>query len=314
MGNLIEAKKTMQGVAKRVKEMESRGDIEFPENYSPQNALKSAWLILQDTVDKNKSPVLENVTSASLANALLAMLIQGLNPDKKQCYFIAYGKKLACMRSYHGAIAFAKRINPRIKDIVAEVVWQGDEFEIEVKNGSRQVAKHKQTLESIDSKKPRAAYCLMLDRDENILACEVMTWEEIRSAWKKSIIKPLTDKGEVRSGTTHSEFMGEMIKRTVINRACKRVINTSDDSYLAKAARQSDDEALKAQIDEQVDENEGGVIDIGLDDFDEPVGAYEDSEVNNADESGAEQPDPDGGESDSAGEGQDLWGEDPEWD
>jgi recombination protein RecT len=38
--------------------------------------------------------VLQACTRDSIANALLDMAVQGLNPAKKQGYFIAYGKQL----------------------------------------------------------------------------------------------------------------------------------------------------------------------------------------------------------------------------
>ncbi len=72
--------------------------------------MKSAWLILQAAVDKDKKPVLEVCSKNSIANALLDMVVQGLNPAKKQCYFIAYGNGLACQRSYFGTMAVTKQV------------------------------------------------------------------------------------------------------------------------------------------------------------------------------------------------------------
>jgi hypothetical protein len=62
-----------------------------------------------------------------------------------------------------------------------------------------------------------------------------MTYEEIKKSWAMSKMKPFTDKGELKAGTVHSKFPGEMAKRTVINRACKTIINRSGDTWLKKA-------------------------------------------------------------------------------
>ena len=87
-------KETIDIVTARVREFQNKGELYFPSNYVPENALKSAWLTIQETEDKNRKPALEVCTKESIANALLSMVIQGLNPDKKQCYFIVYGNKL----------------------------------------------------------------------------------------------------------------------------------------------------------------------------------------------------------------------------
>lgn len=56
--------------------LESQGNLELPNDYSPSNAMKQAWLqISQD----NK---LMSCNDTSKANALLDMVTQGLNPAK----------------------------------------------------------------------------------------------------------------------------------------------------------------------------------------------------------------------------------------
>src|SRR5674536_295802 len=106
----------------RVKDLEKTNDINFPVNYSYSNALKSAWLMLNETVDRDKKPVLQTCTESSIMNVLLDMTIQGLSPAKKQCYFIAYGKKLTLSRSYMGTVAVVKRLKG-VKDVKAYVIY-----------------------------------------------------------------------------------------------------------------------------------------------------------------------------------------------
>lgn len=113
----------VDSVSHKLRKFADKGELVLPSNYSIENALKSAWLMLQETVDKDKRPVLLACTKASIANALLDMAVQGLNPGKKQCYFIAFGTKLLCLRSYFGAMVVAERVGLS-SDMVHVVPYQ----------------------------------------------------------------------------------------------------------------------------------------------------------------------------------------------
>jgi recombination protein RecT len=254
---------TVDAVAKRVAALERGGELHLPTDYSPQNALKSAWLALQEVTDRNDKPALEVCTRPSIMNALLDMVVQGLNPAKKQGYFIVYGKQLVFQRSYFGSMAVAKRVDDRIADIVAEVVFKGDEFEYEIDRGRKRVVKHKQTLESVDSGEVIGAYCVVYGFDGEEIVTDIMTYAEIQSAWKKSKTKPITDQGTLKPGSTHAQYLREMCKKTVINRTCKPIINSSSDRLLMEAATRSDvvqaEEESEAEIQAQANQ---GYIDV----------------------------------------------------
>ena len=104
------------------------------------NALKSAYLILQDAKTRDKQPVLQVCTQGSIVNSLLDMVVQGLNPSKQQCYFIPYGNQLQLSRSYLGTIALTKRLKG-VKDVVGYAVYKDDvlewEFDILRKNENK---------------------------------------------------------------------------------------------------------------------------------------------------------------------------------
>lgn len=235
-------------VAEKVKEFQNRGEIHFPANYSPENALKSAWLILQSVTDKNNRPALQVCTKDSIANSLLDMVVQGLNPAKKQGYFIVYGNQLVFQRSYFGTMAVTKRVTGA-KDIFAQVVYEGDEFEFEIVRGKKRVTKHVQTLQSMSSGKIVAAYCTIIFQDDSEFT-EIMTWDEIQAAWRKSRQNP--DK----EGSTHREFPQEMAKRTIVNRTCKAYLNSSDDgSLLFQHINRADDAAEEAEVMEEISQN-----------------------------------------------------------
>jgi len=241
---------------KKISSLQNTGGLHLPDDYSAQNALQSAWLILQDTTNTQDKPVLEECTKASIANALLDMVIQGLDPKKSQCAFIAYGKKLSCQPEYFGNMLLAKRADERIDDdgIQAEVIFKGDEFEWEVMNGKRFITKHKQTFAGLTGGQIIGAYCTVITKNGEILNTVIMTIDEIHKAWKMSRAKPFDDKGNLKPGSTHAKFPVEMCKKTVINRACKPIINSSSDKNLLKAVKRQEIVQAEEEAQEDIDE------------------------------------------------------------
>ena len=227
------------------------GELALPNGYSPENAMKSAWLILQEATDASKRPVLESCTRASIINSLQSMLYQGLNPDKKQCYFIAYGDKLTLQRSYFGSMHVAKMVDPSITDICYDVVYEGDVFEMEKRRGHTVIATHRQKLENVSKDKIIAAYCSIFRGDTEDTT--VMTMDEIKAAWRKSRMNPVDERGNIKANSTHGQYTKDMAIKTVVNHACKYIINSSDDSsLLARAVRDTyDDTQDRADIVEQ---------------------------------------------------------------
>lgn len=215
--------KFIDGLSNQLTKKQEYG-LSFPANYSVSNALNSAYLILQETVDNQKKPVLQSCSKQSIASALIDMAVQGLNPMKKQCYFVAYGGKLSLMRSYQGTMAVAKRVGA--KKIVAEVIYEGDTFEYHIENGIKVIDKHIQDFKNIDNSKIAGAYAIITMED--YVYTEIMPISQIKKAWAKGY-------GYKEGQGVHSEFADQMAKKTVINRACKNIINSSDDGYLQEA-------------------------------------------------------------------------------
>lgn len=256
MSNLALIKKdTVDVVAAKIRQFQERGELQLPPNYSAENAMKAAWLELQEVKDKEDRPALSVCTRDSIANALLRMAVQGLNPAKNQCYFVAYGKKLVLMRSYFGSMHVAKSVNPDIEDIFGEVVYKGDEFEFEKRRGKTVISKHKQKLENMKKENIIASYATILykdGREESV----IMTIDEIKQAWKQSATHPVDASGKIKAGSTHDKFTAEMCKKTVINRACKPIINSSDDSNLVvRMAKETDAEFAEAEVAQEIEEN-----------------------------------------------------------
>lgn len=205
-------------VSNRISQLQDDG-LALPKDYNPQNALKAAWFKLQQTKDRSNRPALQVCTRSSIANALLDMVTQGLSPAKTQCYFIVYGNEVQLQRSYFGTIAAVKRLSS-VKDIDAQVVHQGDEFAIGADDlGRIKVTKFVPKFENLD--KPIKGAFAFIELANGDVHYTVMTQKQIMTSW-----------GQSRQHNVQQKFGDEMAKRTVINRAAKMYINTSDDSDL----------------------------------------------------------------------------------
>lgn len=178
-----------------------------PENYNVANALQGAVLTIGN--DRN----LSTASLDSIRKVLFDMCVQGLSVSKTQCYFIKYGNELQMQRSYFGTQTILKRL-PEIKDIHAEVVREGDEFEIGYVDGVLQVINHGTKFENMDNDFI-GAYAV-IDKTDGTKQYEIMTRKMIDTSWSQAKTKNVQQK-----------FGSEMAKRTVINRAAKNIINTT---------------------------------------------------------------------------------------
>ncbi|MDU7032449.1 MAG: recombinase RecT [Finegoldia magna] len=274
MNELAKQEKTIvDSVQNRIAEMQNKGSIELPNNYSVSNALKSAYLVLQETQTRDKKPVLQVCTQESIANSLLDMATQGLNPSKDQCYFIAYGNKLMMSRSYLGTIALTKRIKG-VKDVKGYAVYKDDKFELgfDILTGKQKILEFCPGLNR-DSKNLIGAFALILG-DNEILHTEYMDINQIHNAWNQGSMKG-------NSGA-HKNFPDQMAIKTVINRACKFYVSTSDDSdkiaeFMNKSVEDTDRELEEEkkefankevveieEIPESVDKETGEIIEAEI--------------------------------------------------
>lgn len=196
--------------------------LEMPPSYSPQNALKSAFFELTNNTGGNLLQMAANnqEMKTSISNALLDMVIQGLSPAKKQCYFIKYGNKVQLMRSYFGTMAVLDRVTGGA-EIIPVVVREGDEFEVAMDGPNMIVTKHETKFENLDNEIKAAYVVIKLSNGKETTT--VMTKKQIDQSWAKS---------KMKGSGPQKEFPEEMAKRTVINRAAKALINTSNDNDL----------------------------------------------------------------------------------
>lgn len=248
-------------VLTKINELQELGELKLPSDYNAANALKSAMLVLQDIkTSKNDGsrPVLQACSQNSIAQSLLKMVIEGLSVYKGQGYFIPYGTELTWSRSYQGARALAKRV-AGVKDVVPGVVYENDvfEYEVDVNTGRKRIIKHQQSMENIDNAKIKGAYAVIIHPE--YIDVEVMTIKEIEQSWKQGYGK----------GDVHQKFTQEMVKKTIISRACKPLINSSNDSYLDEDSDNEDTNKAFTSQQKEVNKEIGQEMATEVVDFDD---------------------------------------------
>lgn len=211
-------------VLDRINQMKTTQDLSLPRNYNASNALNAAFLELQKVQDRSHRPALEACTQDSIVKALLDMTLQGLSPAKDQCYFIVYGNELQMQRSYFGTVAAVKRLDG-VQKVRAEVVHKDDDFEIGANDDMELVVKRfDPKFENQDKPITGAFAIIKTDKGTDFT---VMTKKEIDQSWAQT---------RQKNNKVQQNFSQEMAKRTVLNRAAKMFINTSDDSDLLTGA------------------------------------------------------------------------------
>lgn len=222
----------IDGLSAQLQEKTQYG-LSFPKDYNPTNALMGAYLIMKETTDKSGKCILESCSQASIANALMDMCTLGLNASKKQGYFIAYGGKCQFQKSYFGNITIARRNG--LKDVNAEIIYEGDTFKYHIEDGMKVIDVHEQDFMNIDNDKIIGAYAVGIMEDGS-KRTEIMNIHQLKKAWNQRMGGLKED-----ASSTHTKFRDQMAKKTVINRLCKMIGNTSTDGNIAETSDRLDE-------------------------------------------------------------------------
>jgi recombination protein RecT len=185
MSNIEKAKteNIVESVTKRVDQLTELGQLNLPKDYSAPNAIRAAWLVLQDKPD-----LITKSTPASQMNAMFKMVISGLSVAKKQGDFILYGNKLTFSPEYHGNKALCKRLCD-VTQVTHNTIYKNDVFEYTIdKNGRKQITKHEQKIQNIDPNAIVGAYATVTFSDGTNQS-EVMNMQQIKQAWMQGATK-----------------------------------------------------------------------------------------------------------------------------
>lgn len=248
----------VQAATNKIMQKKDQG-LRFPKGYNVQNAMAAATLALKEAVNKSGKPLLQTCTPESILAAVIDMAVQGLNPIKKQCYFIAYGNKCVLQRSYFGTLSILKRVANLKREPLANVIWKGDKFKyrIDPMTGLKTITEHEQDFANIGGEIVGAYAIVETDRETIV---EIMTMEQIRKAWAQ---------GNGGNSPAHKNFTDQMAIKTVLNRAAKKIINASSDVDLLEYVEDitnatTDTIDTKARVLEEVAQEQGAEV------FDEP--------------------------------------------
>lgn len=228
----VQQKNITEQVLAKIETFKQAGELRLPADYSPENALKAAYLTLQDVKNKDGRPALDVCKPSTVANALLKMVVWGLSPLKKQCDFIVRGDTLCCDPEYTGNIALAVRYGG-LKHHKGNAIFNGDDFKFEVGvDGRRKLIHHKQSLESIGGD-VIGAY-VTYELEDGTQDMEIMNINQIRNSWLQ---------GAAKGGSiAHKNFTDQMAIKTVYNRMTKLLIRASNDAPLMGDSGSDDNE------------------------------------------------------------------------
>lgn len=187
--------------------------------------------VIQAAVFKIVStPALQACTQKSVIGSVLNAALLGLSPALGECHFVPYKNRDSGMSEcqfqpdYKGLIALARR-SAQIKNIYADVVRRGDEFQ--VKSGLHRDLIHNPDLEGGSERPIDYAYAVVW-YENGAFDFEVMDAREIAKARAKNLMQ--------RNGPAGAwlEFEGEMAKKSAIRRLSKR-LPKSDELAVALA-------------------------------------------------------------------------------
>ena len=258
--------------------------------YDPVSAVQSAIYALEQVQTPQKTKALSVVGGNSVKNAVRQMVTMGLYPDKKQGYFIAYGDQMTFMPSYMGYQMILRR-DYGVRDVKAIVVYEGDQIATHIINGEERIVDGSHIRKSnpfekgaTNLSKVVGAYAIaqFKDRQEKH---EIMNMEQIQKAWDKA-----------KTTNVHKDFADQMIKRTILNRLAKGIINSNVDNnarleQIAQSIYQSDGYDYDEKNPLDVDMSKANITEVSpFDDEEENeevvevVDVVEDLDINNTDD------------------------------
>lgn len=215
---------TLQGYALGLSEQAStwlstelaNGEFKVPEGYDIKGEVASAMVKLNTMKGASDKSVLEQCTPESVLIFLKDMVTQGLSFTRNQCYAIPYGPELKMNRSYFGTITTIQNMFPKY-EITCNVIFDGDSFDYctDTLGGYNFVDNHKSSFLNRDNG-VIGVYGAIVDKETGKrVYAEVMTRKEIDTSWSHA-----------KTSKVQNEFPTEMAKRTLINRMCKKFINS----------------------------------------------------------------------------------------
>lgn len=216
----------------------------LPKNFNKARFVQNAIALIND------NPALQKYNQSQLKAGLLKGAYLGLDFYSKEAYLIPYGQQLNFQIDYRGAKKLAKKYAIRpIKDIYAEVVREGDEFE-KIVNGNVTTVKFKP--KPFSDAKVIGAFAVVEYADGG-LVCDTMSLKELEVTRSKS---------KASNSMAWKDFTTEMYRKTVLHRLCKHIeieFENPNQLDLWNDSNAMEKQETNVQVDNPFDEN---VIDV----------------------------------------------------
>ena len=210
--------------------------FDIPENYSYKNAIQAARYLITKPIEKgpNKGKAIVDICNKeSILKTVMEMAQKGLNPDKKQCYFIPYGSTCTLSISYQGNVALAKRGGEDIGEVYGYAVYKDDVLDLSFnpKRGVFEIESYQPDISKWTKSDIAGAFAVITDRAGDVRYTEYMTMEQIKDSWAMG--------GAKGESPAHKNFPDQQAIKTVKSRAVKSFVNTADDSEIVSSEEKS---------------------------------------------------------------------------
>lgn len=158
-----------------------------------------------------KPELVKDFGQTQVMTGLLRGAMLGLDFFNNECYLVGYGKSLNYQTSYRGQQKLIKKyaINP-VKNIYAELVREGDNFETGIEKNQRYVSFKPIAFNS----KPIIGAFAVCEFESGEILVETMNMDELTSVRNVS---------KMANSGAWKTFTGEMYKKVVIRRLCKKI-------------------------------------------------------------------------------------------
>ena len=207
----------------------------LPKDFSKPRFVQNAMTMIQD-----KPELIQNEkTRNQVLPVLMRGAVLGLDYTSKEWYPVSYGSKLEFQMSYRGAEKLARKYSIKpIKSIVCDIVRDGDDFQMEIKDNDVKVNFKPKPFNRAETV---GAFCFVTFEDGSAL-CETMNIDELESTRKMS---------KMGNGGAWKSTPWEMQKKCVIKRLMKRI--EVDFENPQQGVYFNDDEAIATEPEEIIE-------------------------------------------------------------
>lgn len=178
----------------------------LPKEFNRERFVQNVIAVLND------KPELQKINKAQLQLGLLKGAMLNLDYSNKEFYLIPYGSSVQFQIDYRGMQKVAKAYSVRpIKDIHADVVRDGDQFEYEIKDNIPSISFKPKPFSNADI---MGVFCY-IEYEDGGITVERMSTEEVQAV--------RNNYSKAKNSAAWTKSFDQMMIKTCIRRALKTV-------------------------------------------------------------------------------------------